>query len=211
MHAAKVSHHIKGRMRVKVPAGKRNIAVLNEVSESLCSLPGVRGIQMNAATGSILVEYDHNAHTDFHQTLIGHGTTSGVFALAPPELSEVDQLAANIQREADFLAAHSETARSIVDACKAVNEGLKRATGNNLDLKVLLPLGLAVWALIEHDPEIATPLWLTLGIFSFNSFVSLHTLPAGVTVATQSVITPEEPPSLKEEVTPPQRRPRKRT
>src|SRR5581483_6550986 len=109
-----------------------------------------------------------------HQTLTEHGHNSGLFALQPPEMSEVDRIAETVEREAEFLAAHSETARGIVDLVKNLNNAVKRATDNNLDLKVLLPLGLAIYSFVEVGAEMSTPMWVTLGIFSFNSFIALH-------------------------------------
>ncbi|HLI86361.1 MAG TPA: hypothetical protein VKV17_20805 [Bryobacteraceae bacterium] len=43
-----------------------------------------------------------------------------------------------------------------------------------VDLKVLLPAGLAVWAFFKHGLEASTPLWVSLAIFSINSFMVLH-------------------------------------
>lgn len=200
---------MRGRIRVKIPAAQRNAAVLKEIADSVKGIHGIQDIQTNLHTGSIVVHYDHKAHPDFHESLSTHGEASGVFSLAPPELSEVDQIARDLEREAEFLAAHSEAARTIVEAVKTVNFGLKRMTNNNLDLKVLLPLGLAAWAFVEHDPEIATPLWLTLSAFSFNSFVALHAPAAGVAVETQQVIRKEGDHSVEVRAT--RSRPRKRT
>ena len=55
-------------------------------------------------------------------------------------------------------------------------------------MNVLLPLGLAVYSVLELEAEMSTPLWVTLGIFSFNSFVMLHSGPAGQPVNTQEII-----------------------
>ena len=63
----------------------------------------------------------------------------------------------------------------LFDMLRKFDVGLKRATDNNADLKVLAPLGLAVYAFLELGFEAATPVWLTLGVFSFNHFVTLHT------------------------------------
>lgn len=208
-HEAKVSHSTRGRIRVKIPAAKRNLPILNEITQSITGVEGIRNIETNVVTGSIVVEYDHRASPDFPQRLTSHGANTGLFNLQAPELSEVDELAANIEREAEFLAAHSEAARTIVDAVKILNTGLKRATHNNLDLKVLLPFGLAAWAIVEHDPEIATPLWLTLSIFSFNSFVSLHAQPAGVEIDTKQVVR-EHADGSRAAVRTTSKRPRKR-
>jgi hypothetical protein len=187
-HHATVAHHVRGRVRVKIPGARRQPAIIGQLADSIASIPGVKLVEHNAGTGSIVIHYDQHSHGDFHSVLASHGEDTGTFQLALPEVSEVDHIAENIEREAEFLAAHSETARTIVDAVKSFNNGLKRMTNNNVDLKVLLPLGLAGWALLEHDPEIATPLWLTLSIFSFNSFVSLHAAPADVSVETRELV-----------------------
>jgi cation transport ATPase len=190
---AHVQHHIRGRMRVKVPAGKGNPNLLEEIRRSLTPMPGVQSVEINAVTGSVVVHYDHREHADFHQSLTEHALEQGHFELQPPHLTEIDEIAENIEKEAEFLAEHSELARTMVGAVKSFDAGLKRATNNNLDLKVLLPLGLAVYAFLEVGAEASTPLWVTLGIFSFNSFISLHPPLPGVAVHTQQVIqeTPE--------------------
>jgi hypothetical protein len=200
-HHAKVAHHVRGRIRVKLPSVRGNVAVLRQVADSLASRDGVHSVECNVQTGSIVVHYDHTHQDSIQQDLQEHGRNSGLFLLAPPEVSEVDQIAESIQREAEFLAEHSEAARKVVDSAKELNQKLRRATNNNVDLKVLLPLGLALWALVEHDPELATPLWLTLSIFSFNSFVSLHPPLPSVAVHTQQVINHDGTGSVEDRTT----------
>jgi hypothetical protein len=171
---AQVAHHVRGRIRVRFSGAKGDRRFLESIQQSISPLPGVQSVEISQSTGCIVVHYDQSAHRDFHQTLIEHG-----LALAPPEVSEVDAIAANIEHEAEFLSQHSETARRVVDFVKQIDHGLKCATGNTLDLRVLLPLGLAVYSFLELESDITTPLWVTLGIFSFNSFVSLHGSSAG--------------------------------
>ena len=48
------------------------------------------------------------------------------------------------------------------------------ATDNEVDLKFILPFGLAVLGLVTLRYSSTTPLWLTLLIFAFNSFLGLH-------------------------------------
>jgi cation transport ATPase len=173
-HPARVAHHVRGRIRVQFPRAKGNRRFLQQVQEFLSPMDGVNRVEINPITGSVIVHYDHS-HTDIHQKLAKHAEDAGMFSLAPPELSEVDVLAANIEREAAFLSEHSELARHTVDLVKQINNEVKCATDNTVDLKVLLPFGLALYAFIElGSADISTPLWVTLGMFSFNSFVSLH-------------------------------------
>ena len=186
---ARVVHHIKGRIRVRVPSAKGDHHALQRIKESISPMPGVRDVQVNSATGGILVHYDSGHYEDFHQHLTEHGETAGLFALQPPELSEVDEIAKTIEREAEFLARHSDAGRALVDFCKQLNSAVKRATRNAVDLNVLIPLGLAVYSVLELEAEMSTPMWLTLGIFSFNSFVMLHSSHPAEPVRTEEVVT----------------------
>ncbi len=97
----------------------------------------------------------------------------------PPSgpVTEVDEAMEMLEKEAEFLSSHSHSAKVVFEALKQFDIQLKKATDNNLDLKVLAPLGLAVYAFLELGFEAATPVWLTLGVFSFNHFVALHTQP----------------------------------
>lgn len=173
-YQAQVIHHIPGRVRVRLPGARGNHALLRQIKDSLAPQPGVQRVEVNPATGSLLVHYDPDLHEDYHSRLARYGEREDLFALKPPELTEADEIANKIEAEAEYLAAHSETARAVVNFVKHLNEGVKQATSNMVDLKVLLPLGLAIYTFKEAGSGVVTPLWVTLGIFSFNSFVALH-------------------------------------
>jgi hypothetical protein len=171
---ARVAHHVRGRIRVKLPRAKGDHRFLQQVQQFLSPMEGVQRVDINPITGSVVVHYDRS-HTDIHERLAKHAEDAGIFSLAPPEISEIDVLAANIEREAAFLAQHSELARHTVDVVKHIDNEIKLATNNTVDLKVLLPFGLAIYSFMElGTADISTPLWVTLGMFSFNSFVALH-------------------------------------
>jgi hypothetical protein len=190
-------------MRLQVPTARGNPHALGELRDSIAKIDGVEGVQVNPRTGSVVVQYTPTEKIDFHQQITEHGETTGGFLIAPPELSEVDELARKIEREAEFLSQHSETARMIVDAFKGLDISVKKATNNAVDLKVLLPLGLAVYSAVEIGLEASTPLWVTLGIFSFNSFVSLHTAPTGVNRKEEIVVTDTSTTDASKNVDPP--------
>jgi cation transport ATPase len=189
-HHADVAHHVKGRIRVRMPKNKRDHATLEKVKRSISPMHGVKSVDVNSSTGSVIVHYDANKHADFPSTLAHHAEANNLFTLGPPPVSEVDEMVETIEKEAEFLAEHSETARAIVEFVKGLNREVKKATNNNFDLQVLLPLGLAAYAFLGLEAEVATPLWVTLGLFSFNSFVSLHhAVPATMEVATEDTVT----------------------
>jgi hypothetical protein len=174
--AAHTVHHVRGRIRLKIPALKSDAGLLEEITKAISPLQGVQRVDANPSIGSVVVHYDPARHVTFHEDLSKRAESTGAFVLSAPEISEVDEVAKKIQQEAEFLSQHSETARIIVDGFKKLDRGIKFASGNAVDLKVLLPLGLAVYSFIEIGLEASTPLWVTLGIFSFNSFLSLHFL-----------------------------------
>ncbi len=163
-------------MRVRVPSAKGNPEALEAIKKSLSSLNGVHEVIVNEATGSVTVRYDPNRHADFHEHLSGEGHHRQVMEMAPPpKLSEIDEVAETLEKEAEYLSNHSHTAKVVFDFVRKCDLELKRATDNQIDLKVLAPLGLAVYAFVEMGIEASTPVWLTLGLFSFNHFVDLHT------------------------------------
>jgi Heavy metal associated domain 2 len=173
-HSARAVHHVRGRIRLKIPASKGDSRLLDEIKQTIAPLEGVRRVDTNPSTGSVVVHYDPALHVSFHEQLADHAENACPFLLMPPELTEVDELAKKIEQEAQFLSQHSEAARTIVEGFKRLDSAIKMATHNTVDLKVLLPLGLAVYSFAEIGLEASTPLWVTLGIFSFNSFLTLH-------------------------------------
>ncbi len=184
IHGAEVVHHVPGRMRVKLPRSKRTPYVLREIRQFVSGLGGVHRVEINAVTGSILVYYNPESHEEMQSLAASAQHQDAPDWEQPPELTDADEIAERIEKEAEFLAAHSELAYHVVNSVKALNRSVREATGNTVDLKVLLPAGLAVWAFFKAGADVSTPLWVTLGIFSFNSFVALHHPPHTVHVQT---------------------------
>lgn len=158
---------------MKVAAGKGNEELLETIRQSIVPIPGVREVAVNPTTGSVVVHYDEEHHPTMHAK-VEHHSKKHLKVCRAPEVSEVDKVAEGIEREAEFLAEHSHVARAVVDFCRTVDDGVKRVTNNAVDLKVVLPLGLAVVTFLEIGATAATPVWLTLGLFSLNHFVELH-------------------------------------
>ena len=51
---------------------------------------------------------------------------------------------------------------------------LKITTGNTVDLKIVLAGGLAAFTFLEIGATAATPMWVTLALFSLNHFAELQ-------------------------------------
>jgi len=166
----KIEHQTKGRVRMKVAAGKGNPKLLEQIGETFAGIPGVQRITANPTTGSLVLHYDHGQYESFQRHLRGRmeDQSSG------PPPTQFDELASKIEREAEYLAEHSHTARMVVHICKRFDREIKLRTHNVLDFKISLACMVMALPLIELGATAATPVWLTLGVFTLNHFVELQ-------------------------------------
>ena len=88
--------------------------------------------------------------------------------------TELDKLTSSIEAEAEFLASHSHSARAVVDFVKKVDREIKMATNNTIDLKILFAAGIIAFTVFEVGATAATPVWVTLAIFTVNHFIEMH-------------------------------------
>jgi hypothetical protein len=176
----KIEHQVPGRVRMKIPAGKGNPELLKQISEVFGVIPGIEEITINPTTGSVVLHYDADRHDEFHGSFrqhydahhSAHGITDPIcFRGADTDL---DKIANSIEAEAEFLAQHSHSARAVVDCVKSIDREIKRATGNNVDLKIAFAVGIIGLTVLEVGATAATPVWVTLAIFTVNHFIELH-------------------------------------
>ncbi len=144
-------------------------------------MPGITSVKAKPDSGSVIIHYDIR-----HEQEIG----AQFDRLCAPDPAarprpkparpgdEIKDIADKIEAEAEFLAERSEFARATVDFFKSVDRELKNSTGNAVDLKVLLVGGLAVFTFLEIGAGAATPMWVTLALFSLNHLAELQTQPA---------------------------------
>ncbi|QGM99108.1 hypothetical protein MMG94_02015 [Methylocystis parvus OBBP] len=155
---------------MKIPSAKGDLEALRQMGEAFGVLPGVERVTINADTGSIVLHYDHEDDR-FHDHL--HRSVHGVNGSRPPE-TELDQLVHKIEDEAKFLAEHSHTARLIVGLFSDLDREIRKSTNNNADLKLALAASVVGVTVLEIGMTAATPVWLTLSVFTLNHFVELH-------------------------------------
>jgi Heavy metal associated domain 2 len=181
--ATDVAHRTHGRVRVKVRHGKRDPEHLREVAERMGSIPGVERVETNPITGSVVLYYDVDRHSEFDWHFERHREQ-----MEPPPTqrapeTEFDKIASTIENEAEFLAEHSVAARAMFDFCKRVDREIKVASGNNVDLKLLFAGGVVAFTVLEVGATAATPVWVTLSLFAMNHFVELHQHPVAPAAA----------------------------
>ena len=174
-HRARIEHKVRGRIRMKIPHAKENPEILEIYRQTFLSIPGVQSINTKPNTGSIVIHYDPNREPEFERQF-GQCSCEHLDMAAPARPDdEINRIASKIEQEAEFLAAHSRLARTTVDFCKAFDRELKLSTGNTLDLKIVLAAGLAAYTFFEIGGNAATPMWVTLALFSLNHFAELQT------------------------------------
>ncbi|PAY09894.1 hypothetical protein CK489_04855 [Bradyrhizobium sp. UFLA03-84] len=164
-----IAHQVPGRIRMKVPSAKENPELLEQIKQTFSVIPGIEDVTVNPTTGSVVLHYDADRHDEFHGRLQHH--TGGHYK---PPANEIDALATKIEQEAEYLAEHSHTARVIVDFFKDFDNGIKVATGNVVDLKILLATGIAGFTIFEVGANAATPVWVTLAIFALNHMIQAN-------------------------------------
>jgi hypothetical protein len=72
------------------------------------------------------------------------------------------------------LAEHSDAAKAVVDFCKHWDREIKTASGNLVDLKMVLCIGLVGFMIFEVGASAATPVWVTLTLFGLNHFIDMQ-------------------------------------
>jgi len=174
-HKATVEHKIPGRIRMRIPHAKSDPAILKTYQGIFSAIPGVMTVEAKSASGSIIIYYDPAREAEFQKHLHVHSAGHNLAVERPGD--EIGTIANKIQAEAEFLAQRSELAKTTVEFCKNLDRELKMITGNTIDLKIVLAAGLAAYTFWEIGAETATPMWVTLGLFSLNHFAELHALP----------------------------------
>src|SRR5713226_9512039 len=85
MIEAEVVHHIAGRMRVRVPAAKRDATRLEEIRSSIKELPGVLNVSANSGLGTLVIQYDPTLFGAAIQRVTEHASKANLFLLRPPD------------------------------------------------------------------------------------------------------------------------------
>jgi hypothetical protein len=166
----KIEHQTAGRVRMKVAAAKGNPELLQMIGETFAGIPGIERVTANPTTGSLVLHYDRKHQESVQRNLRGRMDEQ---AYGPPP-TQLDELASKIEREAEYLAEHSHSARMVVHICKRLDREIKLRTHNLLDFKIGLAGVVLALPLIELGATAATPIWLTLGVFTINHFVELQ-------------------------------------
>ena len=169
---ARVAHHVPGRLRLKVLGAPAQSEFFATVKDVIASLQGVDRVRVNVASGSIVIDYSP-ADTVFHFRLKDDPTVSAWLRLEGEDalLARIDDA---VSGGAHYLGTHSRMADSLLTGAEQIDARLRSASDGYLDLKILVPLVFAAATSMRQARGRGTPMWLSLGTFAFNSFMTLH-------------------------------------
>ena len=169
---ARIVHHVAGRMRIKVMGVAGEAEFFAAVQQVIASLSGVESVRVNPSSSSIVIDYTP-ADTVFHFRLLQHPEVSSWLSLEGEDalMAAIDESVTDSVR---YLEHHTRLAELLVSAAEQVDARLRQASDGYLDLKLLFPMGIAVVTSLHKARGRGTPMWLSLGTFAFNAFLTLH-------------------------------------
>lgn len=155
-----VAHVFPGRIRLKVPREMLDSTALHEAERALTALPGVREVRANPTARSVVIAYDEQeiGLADMLAAVSGAGVTVATPMPPTEEAADVTPISQSITR---FF---STANRSLFDRSKGT-----------ADLRTLVPIGLAAFAVREVlAGRFAAAPWYVLLWYSFDSFLKLQ-------------------------------------
>lgn len=140
-----VAHHSPGRTRLKVPKGHRH--KLHEVKDALASQPGIKHVEINHSTGSVLVHHEHSMpiFDAMHKAV----ETVGVDLLTALIEEESVQLMGGASIVAAGVGVFGTVAASIFGSREENTSFKPLLTGQTSDLKTIVPTAFLVAAAIK--------------------------------------------------------------
>jgi hypothetical protein len=156
--ALSIVHDMPGRLRLRLPSDLKT----EGLAEAVRSLPGVAACRWSPHTRSLLVQYRPGENTS-EALAESVAARAGVAVRAP---SPVIRIARSTN-----LAARSTVAAAVMQSFSELNQRIARATGGTVDLGLLVPVALTVWAARElvrgqlAPLAWSTALWYAHGLF----------------------------------------------
>lgn len=169
---AHIIHSVPGRLRIKVLGAHDEIEFFSAVQKIIGDLSGVDDVHVRPASSSIVIEY-RAPDAMFHEQLANHPQLLSWLQLVgtTPSATRIDERVVVHRRTARH---HSRLAETILMSAEHLDANIRNASGGLLDLKVLMPFGVAIVTTLHKSRGKSTPMWMSVSTFAFNAFVALH-------------------------------------
>ncbi len=156
-----LEHWMPGRARLRVPR-PRTVAHVRRLAGRVGSTGRVRGVDVNAQTGSLLVRFDDDDPIDL---IIDELRLAGL------------QVLSTMEREGTGIRTQSAGAATVRHVMGRANALLHVKTRGKFDLKLAVPaiyLLFATRAFLRQRGTIKDATWYQLLYWAFDSFFKLH-------------------------------------
>jgi copper chaperone CopZ len=174
LSGVRVVHAIPGRVRLKIGEVRDNPALAWDVEEQLSRIPGVKRVEANPVTGSVLVLFDEPQATPAD-------SLEHLSSIWPAELGSLDPAALGHEHANGHVngtngasAGIGPLDRRIVGMFGSLNARVSDAT-HGTDLKVLFPLALfALGVRGLFTDKLPFPAWYDFFWFALSTFIMLN-------------------------------------
>ncbi len=158
-------HAIPGRVRLRIPAIRRDPDLCREVQRQLAALPVIRRVEVNPVTGSVLLLYDPADSAEMAQ--LAQAMVPGLELDAMPGPRNLDR--------PDHLG-FAAPAEAVAEFSRRLNERVAAATGHAADLNFLVPASLVVGGLVRliASKQVPGPTWYDFLWFAFGTYFTLN-------------------------------------
>lgn len=152
----KIISETHGRLRLRVAPLHRHPQEMQRIAHMLQAQPHVTQVRTNVNSGSVIINHDGQNSTleNVLTTLLDLGVTF-----------------------ADVTEGNSEAAEDMKSTIINLNKRFDRATGGEVDLRFLFPLGLSILAVRQvmvKGLELEIIPWYVLAWYAFDSFLKLN-------------------------------------
>jgi len=168
-----IVHHVPGRLRIKIMDAHTEPDFFIQIKNAISVIPGVDSVRVSVPSSSIVIDYVASDAV-FHFRLLEDPEVSSRISFVTQTSIIKSQLERTLSESALYPEQHSRIAESVVSLIEDFDVRLRQASNGYLDLKVLIPLGIAIGTSLNKARGRGTPMWMTLGTFAFNSFVTFH-------------------------------------
>lgn len=173
---AAVVHVSRGRLRIKVTGPPGQVSTVLKCIEQAGDGDGSPlSATTNPRTGSALVTFDPDQLDAEAALELLRTCHTALQDLAPPAVLVVERRASTV-------------AQQVLTSLRRADHSVYDATGGSVDLRMLVPLGLAVVSarqLLRTGPQVAKMPWYMLAYYAFDAFHKLHQNPPGRAPAVQ--------------------------
>ena len=159
----------RGRARLKVSGPSDEVSeVLDRITQHCGDAESQVSVTTNARTGSALLSWDPEQLDVEHALELVRAAHTALSGVVPPHVSKAIDRAA------------SRSARMLWNELRVADGRVFDATHGAVDLRMLVPLGLATLSLrqlLRTGPQVAKLPWYMLAYYAFDTFHKFHHRP----------------------------------